>query len=195
MGARQQATPAKRPTAKARKENTEILVSTQAGQVNLTCRLPLVATVSAFCWPWAFGCQTTHDHRKWRGDHGYRCWDIKSGSPWLAGYVFCNKILFSFPIGSGLSSRTTHTAGYQGQHPCLVGSFCKVLLCLLLGFSSRSLGALRVLAVSPFSQWSSYGSPLLTLGEGSQFVAESRPGALASLHRFHLRNSCHLAEL
>lgn len=43
----------------------------------------LVAAVSAFCWPWAFGCQTAHDHRTWRGDRGYLCWDIKVGSPWL----------------------------------------------------------------------------------------------------------------
>jgi hypothetical protein len=42
-----------------------------------------VATVSAFCWPWAFSCQTTHDHRKLRGDRGYPYRDIKGDSPWL----------------------------------------------------------------------------------------------------------------
>ena len=40
-------------------------------------RFALVATVSGLCWPWAFGCQTTHDHRKWRGDRGYQNRDIK----------------------------------------------------------------------------------------------------------------------
>ncbi|HEU0007354.1 MAG TPA: hypothetical protein VFS12_15330 [Terriglobia bacterium] len=37
----------------------------------------MVATVSGLCWPWAFGCQTTHDHHKWRGDRGYQHRDIK----------------------------------------------------------------------------------------------------------------------
>lgn len=59
-----------------------------------------------------------------------------------------------------------HT-GYQGQRPCPVGSFCNVLLCLLLGFSSRFLGVLRVLAVSLLTHGFkrhqfSYGSPLPT---------------------------------
>jgi hypothetical protein len=48
-------------------------------------RFALVATVSAFCWPWAFGCKTTHDHRKQRGDRGFPYWDIKGGNPGFAG--------------------------------------------------------------------------------------------------------------
>src|SRR5262245_15286149 len=44
-------------------------------------RFVVVATVSAFCWPWAFRRDLPpHDHRKQRGDRGYQYRDIRGGA-------------------------------------------------------------------------------------------------------------------